>query len=528
MTSRIIKAKLPCPLPGCGSSDAYHEYDDGHGFCFSCNRPHFPNKEQKEYEAFLDNTFTYEYLPWRGVTKKTFKHYNVKTKVDKDGKPVEIGFPYPDYGAYKVRSLSTKEFHTTPANALKDGLFGKEVFAAGSHKYVIVTEGELDALSAYQCCQVPAVSVRSSVHALRDCIHDRAYLNSFERIYLAFDADAPGGRAAEEVARLFDPAKVYVVKFTNRKDANEYLRHGDETALLNLWNNAKRYVPANVVSTLDEFEKILSAPVKKGVPYPFKQLTDMTLGIRTGETVLITAQEKVGKTELMHFIEHKLLKETDDAIAAFFLEEPRERHLQAIAGIELGDAVHLPNRRSTVPQIIAAQKAVIRTDHRLHLYSRYGGDDGEALLDLIRYLVVACGVRYVLFDHLSMAVTGAGGDENERKALDRLSTQLELMVKELDFALIIVAHVNDNGQIRGSRYPGKVFDIRIDASRDLLALDPVERSTIYLRVVLSRYPGITGPAGKFIFNRETYSFTEEPWDGVQRDTDSSKSKELAF
>jgi len=35
----------------------------------------------------------------------------------------------------------------------------------------------------------------------------------------------------------------------------------------------------------------------------------------------------------MHSIEHQLLTETDDAIGAIFLEEPKRRHLQAIAGL---------------------------------------------------------------------------------------------------------------------------------------------------------------------------------------------------
>ena len=51
------------------------------------------------------------------------------------------------------------------------------------------------------------------------------------------------------------------------------------------------------------------------------------------------------------------------------------------------------------------------------------------------------------------------------RALDYLSTRLEMMVKELNYALIIVSHVNDFGQTRGSRYISKISDIRIDAEQ---------------------------------------------------------------
>jgi twinkle protein len=107
-----------------------------------------------------------------------------------------------------------------------------------------------------------------------------------------------------------------------------------------------------------------------------------------------------------------------------------------------------------------------------------------------------------------MAVSGLAG-EDERRALDYLSTRLEMMVKELDFALIIVSHVNDFGQTRGSRYISKIADIRIDATRDVLAHDASARNTTYLSVSKNRFSGMTGPAGKLIFNPATYTYTEE-------------------
>jgi hypothetical protein len=110
-----------------------------------------------------------------------------------------------------------------------------------------------------------------------------------------------------------------------------------------------------------------------------------------------------------------------------------------------------------------------------------------------------------------MVVSGSAGSD-ERRDLDYLSTRLEMMVKELDFALIMVSHVNDNGQTRGSRNPTKVADITVTALRDLQNPDPAERNAIYLRLLYNRFCGVTGPAGKITFNPDTYSFTEELYD----------------
>lgn len=494
--STVVQPHIPCPV--CPSSDAYCLYDDGHGFCYSCNYLYKPNKD------YTLEDFSYEYLPWRGVSADTFRLYDCKTKIDGAGKPLSIGFRYAD-GIFKVRRLDEKAFHTV-GDIAPAGLFGKDKFPLGTHKYVTITEGELDACSYHQVLRSPVVSVQSSSSAVRDCSVDRTWLNSFERIYLAFDSDSVGRAAIERVAKLFDYNKVYVVKLA-RKDANEHLLLGEEEELRNLWWNAKKYLPESIISSFDDFAKILKQPLERGVSYPFPRLNEMTYGIRQSESVLITAQEGVGKTELMHTLEYHILKETDHGVGAIFLEEPKKRHLQALAGLELRSPVHLPDTSYSEGDILAAVRKVVSRDERLHIYSHFGSDDPEVILDTIRFLVAARSCRFVLLDHISMVVSALSG-EDERKALDYLSTRLEMLVKELAFALIIVSHVNDFGQTRGSRYISKVADMRIDLQRDLLSSDPTTRNTTRLTVSKNRFSGRTGPAGSICYDPLTCQYTE--------------------
>lgn len=497
-STQITEQHIACPH--CPSSDAYCVYSDGHGYCFSCNTYTPPdNKFERE-------VFTYEFLPTRGLVRDTLRHYDIKTKIDNEGKPIAVGFKYAN-GSYKIRLVDKKEFYTE-GEINKAGLFGKDKFAAGSHKYVTVTEGEYDAASLYQILRSPVVSVQSSSVALRDCTVDREYLNSFERIYIAFDSDAHGKEAMERVAKLFDYDKVYIVKFSNRKDANEYLQAGEGDELRNIWWNAKKYCPEFITSSLEDFGKLLEHKPKWGVPYPFKQLTDMTYGIRTGETILITAQEGIGKTELMHAIEYKILTETQHAVGAIFLEEPPRRHLQALAGIHLKKPVHLPDQDCSPDQVRSALEEVVQVDDRLHILAHYGSMDPELFLESLRFLVVARGCRYVMFDHISMVLSGSPGSVDERRTLDYISTKLEMMVKELDFCLIMVSHVNDEGKTRGSRGISKLCDTRIDVTRDLLNTDPIVRCTIVLSISKNRFGMKTGPAGRVFFDQAKYSYVE--------------------
>lgn len=489
--SKLVEAYLPCPL--CESSDAYAIYSDGHGYCFSCLEV-YPKKE------FNLSDFSYEYVPRRGIKKETFAFYDAKTKIDGNGEPVAIGYAYCN-GSYKIRNLKEKSFHSQ-GEINKAGLYAKDKFSAGSFKYVIITEGEEDAHSYYQVLKCPSVSVQSSSTASRDCTLDRAWLNSFDTIYLALDNDEPGRQACDEVARLFDFNKVKHIKFSKRKDANEHLDAGEVDELKRLFWNARKYQPERIVTSIEEFKTILSEVVEDGWPYPFPQLTDMTYGIRRGESVLLTAQEGVGKTELMHAIEHKLLKEFPDVnVGAIYLEEPKRRHLQSLAGIELQKPVHLPDTGCTDLEVVGALQKVLHSDvrdERLYLYSHFGSDDPDVLLDVVRFLASARACSVIFLDHITMCVSGLSG-EDERRALDYLSTRLEMMVKELNFALILVSHVNDDGRTRGSRYISKIADIRIDATRDLLHPDVVIRNSVKLTVAKNRFSGRTGPAGQYEF-----------------------------
>lgn len=502
-TSEVVELHIPCEA--CGSSDARVNYSDGHGFCFSCSHYYPPEK------VFEDaSLLSYEYLPWRGVHKETFSFYGSPTKCASDGKPLSIGFKYPN-SSYKIRDLNKpkKEAFTTKGDIAKAGLFGRDKFAPGSHKYVTITEGELDALSLYQTIRSPVVSVRSSVTAQSDCTIDRSWLNAFERIYICFDADEPGRDAAAAVAKLFDYNKVYVVLLAGgpRKDANDYVAAGEGDELKNIWWNAKRYQPDSIKSSLDYFKSLVVEKPQWGIPFPWPSVTAATYGIRLKESVLLTALEGVGKTEICHAVEHSILKNTSSNVGTIYLEEPEKRHLEALAGLELKEPVHLPDRRASDSEVAEAIQKVIGTDDRLFMYSHFGSDDPDVILDTIRFLVAARDCRYIILDHLSMVVSGLRS-RDLTQTLDYLSTRLQMMLMELNFALILVSHVNDDLLTRGSRNISKVGNTWIHLSRDLKAEDEVVRRTTDVSLFKNRYAWKTGSICKLLFDPLTYTLSE--------------------
>ena len=352
-----IKTHQPCP---CGkSSDAYTIYSDGHGYCFSCGNPKKPTTSvniiaahgvgpnitlptieeinEKIKETFSkeklpiisprnnpiseQDNFTFDYSPTRGLTKDTLRFYNIVTKF-KNNIPFETSFKYTEE-ARKIRLMSEKSFRSI-GDMRNASLYGKELFPAGSAKAITITEGEYDAASVYQMLgsRYPSVSVRSASSARSDCEREREYLNSFEKIYLCFDSDEPGQKAAKEVAKLFDFNKVYhvILPGSDLKDANDFLKSGKQEDFSKIWWNSKRFLPEGILSSFSEFDSIINnSENKTSVPFPFKTLQDLTYGIRKGEVYLFTAMEGIGKTEVLRAIEYDLLKNTNDKIIGAIL-----------------------------------------------------------------------------------------------------------------------------------------------------------------------------------------------------------------
>ena len=519
---KLVKGKLPCPFPGCNSSDAFHIFSDGVK-CFSCEQS---GPLTEEYKALAEDPNgvraaaiaavprnkpqVFDYVEHRGLTRETLAKYGIKCGLDVNGNIVETRFPYTDDSG-KTRTVD-KQFlsYGSMKDADKPPLFGQNRFPRGSVEAITVTEGEYDAPSVYQMLGgYGCVSVRSSSTAKRDCQNNYDYLNSFEKIYFCFDNDEQGKKALEQVVGLFDPRKVYIVDLGTYKDANEFLTDGAHKEFKRVWYNAQHYTPEGIVSGLNEFKEIILAGAPKpGIPLPFPTLSEKLYGLHKGNILLFTALEGVGKTEILRAIEHHILRTTEDAIGVIHLEESKARTFQGFAGLERKCAVHLPDSGISAAETYdLVAKLVKQRDDRLHLYSHYDSDNPNVILDRIRFLVSGLGCSWVFLDHITACVTGVD-DDKQRQHLDYISTKLGLMVEELNFGLIMVSHVDDHNRTRGSRLVSKVAGTRVHLERNHLAEQENLRNITQMIIYKNRFGAHTGPCSQLKFDIPTFSLSE--------------------
>ena len=332
--SELIKAHLPCDK--CGSSDALAIYDD-HKHCYSCGY-HASNDMEDTTEASFRHASealkmqqSYRPIPERGISSATTRFYSVHVTDE------QHSYPYMDVNGsvigHKYRQLSEKTFRSD--GVLKDALlFGQSLFSAGG-KYVTITEGELDALAAFQMLgsKYPVLSIKNGAQsALRDCKKQFEYLDSFDNIIISFDNDAPGKQAAKEVAELFG-SKSKIITLAKYKDACDYLAKGDTKPYIEQWWAAERYVMDGIVAGSSLWSKVNTPPEQAACQYPWDGLNDLTYGIRMSELVTITAGSGLGKSQVLREIIYHILKNTESNIGVMMLEESVTKTAKSIMSL---------------------------------------------------------------------------------------------------------------------------------------------------------------------------------------------------
>lgn len=516
------------PCPKCGSRDNLARYQSGSASCFTagCNYYESPEGESQ----FTGRRMEINRIPGesradaaRKIALETNSKYRVTTYVHNN---VEYKvYPYFDRDAtlvaLKYRGVKDKTFRFEGSSS-QSGLFGEHLFPPNKNVTLTITEGEEDALAAYQMMgsRYPVVSVRTGAKgAVKDIKQSFQYCDSFQKINICFDNDEAGRTAAKEVAQLFSPGQVIITRL-DLKDAGEYLKEGKVKDFTQKWWNAEEYTPDGIVNAKNLRDAIFNPPKVTSVPYPWNCLNDFTYGFRQKELVTITAGSGMGKSSVMRELEHWLLMNTKDNIGILALEESTDRTGLGIMSVEANQLLHLPD---TVISNDEKERVFDNTlgTGRIFLHDHFGSTDEDNLISKIRYMAKALDCKWIVLDHISIAVSGMEGD-NERQLIDRLMTKLRTLVQETGVGMFVVSHLRrpsgDKGhergaevslnQLRGSHSIAQLSDIVLGLERDQQAENEDARNLTLIRVIKNRFTGYTGPACWLKYNKYTGRLSE--------------------
>jgi twinkle protein len=531
----ISEYKTACPH--CDSSDAYTVYEDGHGYCFSCeayDKVANPtdNPTPKSSSPFKKETLqavVIKPLEARKILKKTCNMYGYGYA---GGKQV---------ATYHWDGTKVAQHHRDRhKNFMWSGdvkhleLWGQHLFKGGGQR-LIITEGEVDCMTIAQVLNLKTavVSLPSGAQsAVKYIKMNLPFVESFKEVILAFDADEPGQEAVKKVAPLISIGKVKTMHYNGYKDANELLLECRGAELPELIFGAKPWRPDGIILGSDiKFDLILEEP-PVGLPTPYPLFNDMSLGTRQGEIILYTAGSGVGKSTLAKEKIFHLLTQHNQKVGIMAWEESLKRSVEGLMSLDLNVPLHNPDRRILVPQekLHESYKRVINHPN-VSFDHHWGSSDIDSVLNKIRYMVRGLGMQWILLDHISIVVSGLddsiGG--GERKQLDILMTKLRSLVEETGVGVLAIVHLKRPGigkaftegrtvslsDLRGSAALEQLSDMVVALERDQQGTMS-DISTI--RILKSRLIGKLGVADTLEYNHESgrlLPYVEGTWSGKQ-------------
>ena len=554
----------------CGSSDGKAVYEGGSSHCFVCEftvpsvefkdqAPKKPQrvrtnttKEEKNMEIkpsskpAITSEENFKIKSETGVTGKNFrclkdsttKPFGVRYAYDAETEDViEQYYPITQDGqivGYKIREVP-KNFYSRGRTGADCELFMQFKFNRGG-KYIMITEGELDALSAYQMFvdynksrnsdyEVAVVSPTTGANSYKQIAAQYAFFNTFDQIIVCYDNDKAGKEAVEDVIKVLPKGKVKVMHM-RYKDPNTYLEEDKQDEFIRNFYESKRYTPVGVLGSGDLYDKILAQANVAKVPFPpfMDTLNKMLVGgLPLGHIINIAAGTGLGKTSFVNEMIYHWIFNSPHKIGIVSMELDSGQYGETLLGRHLSRKLSLIEDDDLKKKLLESDNVREKANelfyneqgqHRFYLLDNRDGTI-EEIQDTVEELVVSCGCRIIVLDPLQDILDGLS---NEDQAL--FMKWSKGIIKSHNVTLIFINHVRKSAsgaqnssqggsfteeEIQGSSTIIKSASANILLSRNKYAEDRVERNTTKVVLSKNRICGLTGPAGNVYYDNDTHT-----------------------
>lgn len=526
-----------CIGEDCTSSDGMAVYSkeiDGEqvhdAFCFVCTN-YFNQSQLDEFGVKIkegksrvsevvdfSNIKAIDFRGWkeRGIGQPVSAKYGVHTEIKNDFDVVARYYPSTldsEVVGFKKRVIP-KDFIGIGSTKATNELFGQSVFEAGQ-KYLVVVTGEEDALAFAQTLYskkdgveywTPVVSVTCGDGSIiKQFKANYSYINSFDKVVLAFDADESAQKYVEEAARLLSPGKAFIAKFpSGMKDASDMVKAGRSAELKQLFWKAVPFSRVDVLHLSQMWEDFESEDNNVKIPFPasWAHLNEMMNGgMEKGEITILGALTSIGKSSIINNVVFHLIENTKFKVGAMYLEGTKREVVRDLLSLDAGvnlrtvnrDSIDIESLKRRFFESLAKKDQFVYVDHQ-------GSISTSEIFDKLNYLAKAENCDVIIIDPVQ-----AGVNSSDNGAIIEFMDTLLKFAKETDTCVIAVSHMRkpseDNPhavteyQLMGSSSLNQIAFNTILISRDKMNPCPIKKSATKLQLVKCRRTGNTGDAG---------------------------------
>lgn len=384
-------------------------------------------------------------LAWfnsRGISEETVLELKITEGLEwmpqKQGQANTVQFNY-----YHNGELVNTKFRTgDKCFKLVSGaeLLPYNIDAIKGQKECIITEGEMDALSFYECGRHDVISVPNGANANLDYLDDyiEEYFEDKETIYIASDTDTKGVVLRDELLRRLGVERCRVLEYGEGcKDANEHLMKYGRESLLQCISSAPE-IKIEGVFTVQDFEQSLDALFdsgwQKGVTIGHDNF-DRLCSFETKRLCIVTGIPGSGKSEFIDEIAERLNMRYGWRFAYFSPENaPLAYHASKLIEKFTGKRF---NRQSLSYGEYKQVKEHLETD--FFFISPTDSYRVDNILEKAKYLVRRRGIKALVIDPYNRLESEQGG-RSETQYISELLDKLTNFAQRNDILIILMAH----------------------------------------------------------------------------------------
>tara|TARA_R100000234_G_scaffold120006_1_gene104823 strand:+ start:5510 stop:7198 length:1689 start_codon:yes stop_codon:yes gene_type:complete len=384
----------------------------------------------------------YQWFEDRGITRSIVND----AKIGYENRWIQFPF-FKDGEVVNIKSRTADKRFRQSKNAEK--CFYRFDFMKGMET-IIITEGEMDALSLVQSGYANVVSVPDGATAPNSKPTDRkfSYLLSAEehlmnaqKVILCTDSDGAGKHLRDELSRRIGREKCCRVNYpSDCKDMNDVLVKYGEERVVEVVSGAYPYPIDGVVlveDVEDDAVDLYNQPDHKGLSTGWDDV-DPNYLISKSEVSVVTGVPNMGKSEWMDALMVNMIQLYGWKFAIFSAENfPVKHHLIKLAG-KFARKPFWGEERMDEKTLRSSLKA-------LNNYVKFIGTQEESvtiesILEQTRLLNYRYGVNGLIVDPWNTIEHKYGDGENETNYISRVLSQLNTFAKVNEMHIWVVAH----------------------------------------------------------------------------------------
>lgn len=426
--------------------------DEGVWHCHHCGWKGSLNKVKKEVkvESVIKPKppttnlpeSVYQWFEERGITRAVVND----AKIGYENRWIQFPF-YKDGEVVNIKSRTADKKFRQEKNAEKcfyrfDHMQGMET--------IIITEGEMDALSLVQSGFTNVVSVPDGATAPNSKPSDRkfSYLLSAEehlmnakQIILCTDSDGAGQHLRDELSRRIGREKCCKVEYPHDcKDMNEVLVKYGEERILEIISDAFPYPIDGLIEIKDVMNDavdLYNKPEHLGLSTGWVDL-DEHYRISQSEVSVVTGVPNMGKSEWMDALMINMVQEYGWKFGIFSAENfPVKHHLLKLAGKFTKQPFWGEEK---MPESTLRASMEVMNDHIKFIGTQEDSVTIESILEQAKVLTYRNGLNGLIIDPWNTIEHKYGDGENETNYISRVLSQINTFAKIYELHIWIVAH----------------------------------------------------------------------------------------